>query len=123
MSVAFWCVLVAGLLPYVATVTAKIGTRFDNHEPRVWLAAQTGYRARAHAAQLNAFEAFPFFAAAVIIAHAAHGLQARVDELAIAFIACRIAYFGAYLANMAALRSVLWLGGLACVVAIFVAAT
>ena len=34
MSVALWCVLIAGLLPYVATVIAKAGAPFDNRDPR-----------------------------------------------------------------------------------------
>ena len=35
MTTAYWCVLVAALLPYVATLTAKIGgEKFDNSNPR-----------------------------------------------------------------------------------------
>lgn len=123
MTTAFWCVLVAGLLPYLATVSAKAGARFDNFHPRAWLNALSGWRARAHAAQLNGFEAFPLFAAAVIIASIRHAPQARVDELAVAFVGLRIGYFAAYLANLAWLRSLLWLGGIGCAVAIFVSGT
>ena len=43
MTIALWCVLVAGLLPYVATVITKAGTDFDNRDPRAWLARQQGY--------------------------------------------------------------------------------
>ena len=123
MSLAFWCVLIAGLLPYAATISAKVGVPFDNHNPRPWLLAQSGWRARANAAQLNAFEAFPFFAAAVLTAYVIHGVQSRVDHLAMAFIGCRLAYFGAYLGNASSLRSLAWLGGIACVVAIFIIGT
>jgi uncharacterized MAPEG superfamily protein len=123
MNTAFWCVLVAGLLPYVATISAKAGARFDNAQPRSWLNARTGWRARANAAQLNGFEAFPLFAAAVIIASIRHAPELRVDQLAVAFVALRVGYFAAYLANLAWLRSVLWLGGIACAVAIFVSGT
>ena len=43
MTIALWCVLVAGLLPYAATVIAKLGgARFDNRDPRAWLERQTG---------------------------------------------------------------------------------
>ena len=70
MTTAYWCVLIAGLLPYVATLTAKIGgEKFDNRDPREWLNRQSGHRQRANAAQLNSFEAFPLFAAAVVVAH------------------------------------------------------
>lgn len=121
MSIAFWCVLVAGLLPYVATATAKAGTRFDNRSPREWLARQSGYRARANAAQLNSFEAFPLFAAAVIVAHLTQAPQARVDLLAMVFVAARLAHLAFYLADQATLRSLAWFVGIGSAVAIFVA--
>lgn len=121
MTTAFWCVLIAGLLPYVATVTAKAGARFDNRNPRDWLAKQEGYRRRANAAQANSFEAFPLFAAAVIVAQLTQAPQERVDLLAIAFVVARVLYFVFYLADLAALRSLAWFVGIASAVAIFVA--
>jgi uncharacterized MAPEG superfamily protein len=121
MTTALWCVLVAGLLPYAATLTAKAGARFDNKSPREWLARQTGYRQRANAAQLNGFEAFPLFAAAVIVAQLTAAPQARVDLLAIVFVVARVAYLLLYLANQDVLRSIAWFIGLASAVAIFVA--
>ena len=123
MTTALWCVLIAGLLPYAATLTAKIGgARFDNANPRDWLGEQSGYRRRANSAQLNSFEAFPLFAAAVIVAQMLAAPQARVDMLALVFVAARIAYLGLYLADLATLRSVAWLVGLVSAVAIFVTA-
>ena len=121
MTTAFWCVLVAGLLPYVATITAKAGSRFDNRNPRDWLAKQEGYRRRANAAQSNSFEAFPLFAAAVLVAFAVHAPQNKVDLLAVGFIAARVAYLLCYVADWAVLRSVAWLAGIVCAVMIFVA--
>lgn len=123
MTLAYWCVLVAGLLPLAATVCAKWGfRRFDNHNPRAWLAQQTGMRARANAAQQNSFEAFPFFAAAVIIAHLAHAPQGRIDTLAAAFITLRVAYLGCYLADLAAVRSAVWFMAYACIIGLFIVA-
>ena len=88
MTTALWCVFIAGLLPYVAALAAKVGERsFDNNNPRAWLAKQEGHRARANAAQQNSFEAFAFFAVAVIVAHIVAGPQARADQLAMVFIA------------------------------------
>ena len=49
-----------------ATVTAKLGAPFDNRHPREWLARQSGWRARANAAQLNGFEAFPLVEVALL---------------------------------------------------------
>lgn len=121
MTIALWCVLIAGLMPYLAAVTAKTGARFDNNNPRDWLARQEGYRKRANAAQANSFEAFPLFAIAVLVALNVHAPQDRVDLLAMGFIAARIAYFACYLADWATLRSMAWLAGIACAVMIFVA--
>lgn len=121
MTIAFWCVLIAGLLPYVATVTAKAGARFDNRNPRDWLAKQEGYRRRANAAQANSFEAFPLFATAVVVAHVTQAPPDRVDMLAMGFIAARIAYLGCYLADWAIPRSLAWFAGIAFAVTIFLA--
>ena len=123
MTKAYWCVLIAALLPYVATLTAKVGgEKFDNRDPREWLNRQSGHRRRANAAQLNSFEAFPLFAAAVIIAQMLGAPQPRVDLLAMVFVAARLAYFGFYLADLATLRSLAWFIGLGSTVALFLAA-
>jgi uncharacterized MAPEG superfamily protein len=122
MTIAFWCVLVAGFLPYFGTLTAKIGgERFDNSNPRDWLNAQSGFRKRANAAQHNSFEAFPFFAAAVIIAHIAGAPQGRIDLFAVVFILARLFYIAFYVADMATLRSLAWFVGIGSVVALFLA--
>ena len=118
MTIAETCLLTAGLLPYVATGIAKASGDFDNHQPREWLARQSGWRARANAAQANSFEAFAFFAAAVLLAQGRHAPQSTVDALAMGFIAARVAYLALYLADLATMRSVAWLAGLGCVVAL-----
>jgi uncharacterized MAPEG superfamily protein len=123
MTRAFWCVLIAGLLPYIGTLTAKIGgQRFDNANPRDWLEAQSGFRKRANAAQLNGFEAFPLFAAAVIISHLAGAPQARIDLLAVTFVVARIFYIGFYVADVHMLRSLAWFVGIGSAAALFFAA-
>ncbi len=120
MTIAYWCVLFMGLFPYVAAGIAKKGFEgYDNGMPRQWLAKQTGFRARANAAQANLFESLPFFFAAVIIASMANATQGRVDLLAIGFVVARIAYLVFYVADWPTTRSVVWLAGLSCVVAIF----
>src|SRR5256885_12572956 len=63
---------------------------FDNHEPRAWLAQQTGYQARANAAQANSFECLPFFIGALLVAWQLGAPSARVDGLAVAFVVLRI---------------------------------
>lgn len=113
MTTALWCVAVAAVLPIVCAGIAKWGFKgFDNRHPREWLARQEGWRARAHAAQQNSWEAFAIFAAAVLAAHVAGGPQARIDTLALGFIACRLVYIWCYVADFASLRSLVWLLGL-----------
>lgn len=123
MTTAFWCVLAASLLPILCTAIAKTSVRggFDNHNPRDWLARQQGLAARANAAQQNSWEALAIFSAAVFVAHLAHAPQARVDQLALAFVVTRIAYIGAYLADLATLRSLIWMLGLGLCIALYIA--
>lgn len=121
MTIAFWCVLAAGLMPYLATTIAKAGgSRYNNRDPRAWLERQEGFRKRANNAQANAFEAFPFFAAAVIVASLTGAPQERIDALAVIFVVARVAYLVCYLADWHWARSVLWLIGWLATVTIFV---
>ena len=120
MTIAYACLLFMGLFPYVATGIAKKGfENFDNSMPRQWLAQQTGFRARANAAQANLFESLPLFFAAVIIASINNVPQATIDLLAIGFVIARIAFLICYLANWPTTRTIVWVAGLICVIAIF----
>lgn len=124
-AIAYWCVLIAALLPYMWAYVAKSsGERFDNRDPRGWIARQNNPRVhRADAAQLNGYEAFAPFAAAVILAQLAGVPADRVVWLAIAFVALRILHGIVYIAGWwHVLRSLIWTGGFACVVALLVLA-
>ena len=120
-TLAYWCVLLAALLPIVCAGIAKAGMfgksrkdgGYDNGNPRTWLAAQTEWRARANAAQANSFEALPFFIGAVIIAHQLGAAQARLDVLAFVFVVLRMVYIMMYVSGMASMRSIVWLLALA----------
>jgi uncharacterized MAPEG superfamily protein len=105
-TVAYWCVLIAALLPMACALLAKRGSfrGKDNHDPRAWLARQTGWRARANAAQANSFEALPFFIGAVVIAHQLGAPQMMLDMLAFVFVMLRISYI--------TVRSAVWAAGL-----------
>lgn len=115
-TIAYWCVLVAALLPIVCAGIAKSGMfskhprdgGYDNNNPRNWLSRQTDWRARANAAQANTFESLPFFFAAVIIAHILQAGQTRLDILALLFVFLRIAYIMMYVADLAKARSAVW---------------
>ena len=124
MSVAYWCILFAALLPYLWVSVAKAtGERYDNREPRRWQAAQDNPRSqRANAAQLNAFEAFAPFAASVLMAQAAGVDPERITMLAIAFVVLRVLHGVFYVAGIPSLRSAAWGGGFAVVLWLMVQA-
>jgi uncharacterized MAPEG superfamily protein len=120
-TVAYWCVLIAALLPIVCAGIAKSGMwgksrkngGYDNGDPRAWLARQTDWRARANAAQANSFEALPFFIGAVIIAHQLGAAQIKLDVLALCFVVLRVIYIMMYVAGLPTIRSTVWVLGLA----------
>ena len=126
-TIANLCILTACLLPVVCAGIAKstgFGKKrrdggYDNHDPRAWLAKQTGRAARANAAQANSFEALPLFIAGVLIAQQAGANQGTVDMLAMAFIATRVAYIVSYLADQQMARSLIWTVGVGLSVALF----
>ncbi|ALN55627.1 MAPEG family protein [Lysobacter yananisis] len=124
MTIAYWCLLAAALLPYLWTSLAKAnGQRYDNRDPRGWQARQDNPRSKAaYAAHLNAFEAFPAFAAGVLGAQMAGVDTGWIDVLALAFIAFRVLHGVFYIAGKASLRSAVWAGGFACTVALLVLA-
>jgi uncharacterized MAPEG superfamily protein len=129
VTIADICILVACLLPIACAGLAKSkgfgkprrAGGFDNHNPRQWLAGLQGWQARAHAAQQNSFEALPIFVAGVLIAERLQMPQGRIDGLALLFLAARIGYIGAYLADRANLRSALWVVGLGASIALYFA--
>lgn len=116
MTVAYWCVLIAALLPLACAWIAKhrdVRTPrrqggYDNGEPRAWLARQEGWKGRANAAQANSFEALPFFIGAVIIAHQLGAPQTRLDILAVLFVTLRVIYILLYVAGLPTARSAIW---------------
>ncbi|MCP1676065.1 putative MAPEG superfamily protein [Natronocella acetinitrilica] len=121
MTLAYWIVLVAAVMPVVFAGIAKAGGEaYDNRNPRDWLARQEGWRKRANAAQQNSVEAFAPFAAAVIIAHQLGAGQATINTLAVLFILCRVVYGALYIKDMHSLRSLAWLAGFGCVIALFI---
>jgi uncharacterized MAPEG superfamily protein len=118
MTIAFWCVLIAGLLPYA--VFGPAASKLDIKLPRRLAGDLEGTAARAYGAHLNHFEAFPFFAASVIIAHVLSGPSALVNWLAAAFILVRLFYTAVYLTDRQPLRSASFFVGLAISVVIFI---
>ncbi len=123
MALAWWCVLIAAAMPLVFTGIAKFsGPGFNNRKVRLFQAELTGFRQRAHWAHLNSFEAFPIFAAGVLMAAQQGVAQDRIDQLAIGFIVARVIYGAFYMLNWATPRSLAWVVGFGCSVALMTAA-
>ena len=120
MTIAYWCLFAAMFLPFLFAGLAKSRGDFDNANPRAWLANLSGWRLRAHWAQQNQFEAYPPFAAAVIVAHQLGGAQPWIDGLAVLFVAARLLYGAFYVTSRPTLRSLVWTLGFACVVGLFI---
>jgi len=110
MTVAEWCVFAVVALYLLTIVPVKwIGARqYDNAQPRDPAFYQDAIRARALGAHQNGIEAFPFFAAAVLLAEFRAAPQNLVNELAVLFLIVRIAYVLTYVGNRPRLRSILW---------------
>ena len=126
MNFSYWMILAAALLPYAATYYFKLAgggiKTYDNSAPRAGLENLPPARRRAYWAQLNGFEAFPPFAAAVIVAHLASVSQLWIDVLAGTFVALRVIYTLLYIHGRPTARSLSWAAAFSCVVALFVAA-
>lgn len=120
MTIPYLCILIAAILPYIwVTIAKAAGDKYDNRDPRGWLAQQDNARAhRANAAQLNGFETFPAFAAAVLMAQFAGVDHARITWLAIGFVVFRILHGVFYVGNRHQMRSLSWFLGFFCVLAL-----
>lgn len=125
MTIPFWCILIAGLLPYVwssAALKARIDSfgSFDNRLPRLEQAKLEGWGARAVGASANAFETFPFFAASVIVAQIAGADPGWSATWSIVYVLARILHGVFYAADLDKLRSGAFGLGQVCCVALFV---
>jgi uncharacterized MAPEG superfamily protein len=117
MTIAFWCILIAGTLPYVAFGFVK---GLDGRQPRAGVLGLEGRSARAYGAQLNGFETFPLFAAAVIVSHVVGGPSATTNALAVLYVLLRIGHMAAYVGDRQPLRSAAFTVAQLVVLAIFI---
>jgi uncharacterized MAPEG superfamily protein len=121
MTIAEWCVFAIVMLYLVSIAPIKWlrFRRFDNSRPRDPAFYEDPIAARSLGAHQNGIEAFPFFAAAILLAEFRACPQRLVDELAVLFVIVRIAYVFTYIGNRPTLRSILWSIGFAINIAIF----
>lgn len=127
MTVPFWCLFVVILIPFALAMVGGYyrGQAFgdaDNRNPRAQAAKLEGAGARAYAAQANAWEAAIMFAPAVLVAHLAGVAPASAAPWTIAFVVFRVLHGIFYIRDIDKARSGVFLGGLVCVIALFVKA-
>lgn len=125
MSILFWYLLIACILPYVwtpfsATVRAKLPEGYDNRNPRAQQAKLSGQAARAVGAHQNAFEALPFFLAAIFVAHSSGADPNQAAILGGVWVVCRVLHGVFYVLDQASLRSTVWTVALLCNIGLFV---
>lgn len=127
MTVPFWCLLAVILMPIVLSFVGgyhrgKAFGKPDNKNPRAQIAQLEGAGARIYAAQANAWEAALLFTAAVLTSALA-GLSAEAaTPWALAFVVFRVLHAIFYIRDLDKARSGAFLGGLVCVIALFVKA-
>ena len=121
MTIAYFCVLLAALIPIVLVGYAKFSSKgYDNRSPREFLEKLQGKAKRANYAQMNSYEVFPPFAAGIIIAHNAGAAQFQIDTLAVLFVGARILFGISYVIYKPVMRSICWACGLICTIGLFV---
>ena len=116
------------MLPYVL---AALGGYFrikqlgvlDNNHPRIQATHLEGIAARAWAAQANAWEALAVFGVVVIVAHLAHADAEASATASLIYLATRLAHPILYLANLATVRTLVFVVGLGCIVRLILLAT
>ena len=124
MSLLFLVLFIGALLPIVLSwvggyYRAQQFGSIDNKHPRAQYAALEGAGARAVAAQQNAWEALAVFTAAVVVHTLKGGDAETASTLALVWLGSRILHAVFYLANLDVLRSLVFLVGLGCAVALF----
>jgi uncharacterized MAPEG superfamily protein len=126
MTTPLWCLLIVAVLPYVLSFAGayfkmqQFGT-LDNKHPRIQAAKLEGVGARALGAQQNAWEALGFFTAVLAVLHFANPEAARgstAANVSLMFLATRVVHPILYLANLDMLRSIVFLIGLGCGIAL-----
>lgn len=124
MGIALWCVLSVIMLPLILAGMARLPgiTLEKNLYPRITSDSFTDYKQRLYWAHQNALEAVAPFCAAVIIAQYMNVEQQTINALALAFVAFRISHALMYVANKGLLRSIMFVGGTACVVSLLILA-
>ncbi|MEX2498860.1 MAG: MAPEG family protein [Wenzhouxiangellaceae bacterium] len=112
MSTLMLCLIFSALMILITKVPVAMAMAedggYDNRHPRAQQARLTGFGARALAAHQNMIEAFPVFAAGVLLVMVTGTTGYWVSVLALVFVGARIVYTIFYLGDFPVLRSMTW---------------
>ena len=125
MTIPFWCLFAGCVIPFLLSASSgyfraqQFGSA-DNKNPRAQQAALEGTGARLVAAQKNAWEALAIFTAAVAV-NSLHGYGEGwlSGVLALVWLGARILHPIFYVYDLDKLRSLIFLVGFACSLALF----
>ena len=116
MTIPFLCVFMMYLL--ILATKGPVGFAqwraeggYDNSSPREQQAALEGWARRAVGAHNNTLEAFPVFAAAVMVAHLGGANTQHAALASVTFIAARTMYPVLYILDIQLGRSIIWTFG------------
>ncbi len=119
MPIAYYCLLVILILPFVPLYWVKGEKTYDNTNPRESYKSLTGRAARAIACHQNHLEGLLFFAVAFFTAVAFNAPGEIINTASLGFVCARIAYTVFYIQDKANARSLAWTGGLLFILALF----
>jgi uncharacterized MAPEG superfamily protein len=113
MTIIAGSVIFAALMLIITKMPMAIAMKnmsgaYDNKQPRLQAAKLEGFGKRAMSAHENSIEAFPLFAAGVLMALYAQASVAMIENLCLAFVAARIAYVVCYWLDWDKVRSLVW---------------
>ncbi|MDG1693635.1 MAG: MAPEG family protein [Porticoccaceae bacterium] len=124
MTIAFWTLLIAIMLPWLMALIKKtpasLHGKYNNRAPRASEQNLEGVSQRVLWAEQNSYEILPGYIAAIFVSFLVGAEQYCIDIFALIFIASRILYCLCYIKNWPSLRSAVWVVSLLCIIAIFV---
>jgi uncharacterized MAPEG superfamily protein len=124
MTIAFWTLLFAIMLPWLMALIKKTPSslhgKYNNRAPRAGEQNLQGVSQRVSWAEQNSYEILPGYIAAIIVSYLVGAEQYCIDIFALIFIGSRILYCLCYIKDWPSLRSAVWVVGLLCIIAIFV---
>ncbi|EDQ87876.1 uncharacterized protein MONBRDRAFT_33132 [Monosiga brevicollis MX1] len=125
------CLFLALVLIYVPStikaiwINRNVDGGVNNIHPRKQLDLLASWGLRAYGAHQNSLETFPAFVAGIYAAQVQNADETATDVLCILFVVFRVLYIIVYLINtnacMAALRTILFVLSMACVIGLFIA--